>query len=594
LRAGRRRSTRTRIAFLRRETGTSVGLFVASAKSGTPRRLAGVDASATGLEWSPDGRRLAYEVSTPRDAIFLVGVRNGRIVKRADGDLAAWSPDGRRLAFRRGVSVGAHDLFVVNTDGPGLRRLTRGVTVYSRPSWSPDGRHLAFYPCCNEGFAVLDLASGRMRAVADGVRIPSWSPDGRWIALGGAGTALIRPNGGGLRLLSREGSSVEPPAWSPDGRALAVVQPFLTPEGYLEAEDVWVIPVNGRRSTRLTQGWRFGYWNRTPRWHPIGASAETLRGRSVSWASPTDSVTNGNLLRLTRPVLRLAADEARVAVASGSEEAPVGALELWTPGKEVVRVGPTVSRTEGLGLAGARVAWSSYTTAQSRDIWRVESATVGIPRGTFVHPPHCCGEPRTDLVGNGSLLVFTQWGPCRLSRAEACAREPKGNARLFRLDGEKAVQIASSSGALTPRSVDAGRILVDHEDGTLEVMTAQGASLRSLRLNADVVRGVRLQGNDLVVVTTSSVEVTDVESGAFLRRWPLPSESARLEDLQDGIAVLVAGTSVHLLRLSDGRAATSPSPALSRYSHSSSRAGSPLPTKWPTTTRIRVACNSCR
>jgi hypothetical protein len=359
--------------------------------------------------------------------------------------------------------------------------------------------------------------------------------------------------------LSR-GRSWGAPAWSPDSRALGVVQPLLTPErNYLEAADVWVIPTNGGRPTRLTQGWRYGYANGSPQWHPSAAAVARLGGRPASWENPTDSLAEGDVLRLTRPVLQLAADGSRVAIASGSgSQYSEHAVELWTPGGAAVRLGPSALpssplRPDGLGLAGTNVAWSSYSTAQSRDIWRVENATVAIPRGRFVQPPDCCSEPVTDLVGDGALLVFTKWGPCRLSQNEQCARESKRNGRLFRLDGGRAIQIAASPGALTPLSVDAGRILVDRENGTLDLMTQQGTSLRTFPLNAAIVRGARLQGRDLVVLTTASVEVTDVETGAFLRRWPPPLQQAQLEDVQDGVAVLVAERRISLLRLLDGR-----------------------------------------
>lgn len=59
----------------------------------------------------------------------------------------------------------------------------------------------------------------------------------------------------------------------------------------------------------------------------------------------------------------------------------------------------------------------------------------------------------------------------------ACA--PKRNAPLYRLEGTRPVQIASSAGTLTPLSVDEGRILVDHEDGTLELLDSEGAALRT-------------------------------------------------------------------------------------------------------------------
>ena len=67
--------------------------------------------------------------------------------KAAEGD-PAWSPDGRRIAFRRYDgqlgSIGNSDLFVVNADGSGLRRLTRGAENLRWFAWSPDGRTIAF------------------------------------------------------------------------------------------------------------------------------------------------------------------------------------------------------------------------------------------------------------------------------------------------------------------------------------------------------------------------------------------------------------------------------------------------------------------
>jgi hypothetical protein len=62
----------------------------------------------------------------------------------------------------------------------------------------------------------------------------------------------------------------------------------------------------------------------------------------------------------------------------------------------------------------------------------------------------------------------------------------------------------------------------------------------------------RLQGHDLVVQTPTAIEITNADTGVFVGRWPLPTSDATLSDLQDGIAVLVAGNGIHLLRPADG------------------------------------------
>lgn len=56
------------------------------------------------------------------------------------------SPDGSRIAFeltREGVGSW-RDIFVIGTDGTGLRQVTDGAGDNRRPTWSPDGSTLAF------------------------------------------------------------------------------------------------------------------------------------------------------------------------------------------------------------------------------------------------------------------------------------------------------------------------------------------------------------------------------------------------------------------------------------------------------------------
>ncbi len=90
--------------------------------------------------WSPDGRLIAYEclrgsrwdICIARPDLRLVRV----LAPGGDAFAPAWSPDGRRIAFI-GDRDGNDQLYVMNADGSGLVRLTRGQADKDAPAWRP-------------------------------------------------------------------------------------------------------------------------------------------------------------------------------------------------------------------------------------------------------------------------------------------------------------------------------------------------------------------------------------------------------------------------------------------------------------------------
>jgi len=577
------------LAFLRGDSGKAIGLYVVRPNGRGARRLVSDLGSCPipdsgSFSWSPDGSTIAFLArSSCKSEIWGVDVASGKLRRLRKAPTppdsfrsVAWSPNGRRIAL-----MGAGTLSVMDPDGTGLRLISADVddTFQSPPSWAPDGNRLIYplhKPGTQRAFRIVDVRGARGHSLTlhvPGIE-PSWSPDGRWIAFTSSdGVLLVRPDGRVRHRLVRL-SYQDSLAWSPDSKSVALegqggTETSPGPLGSGGPVEVWVVPIDGRPGRRITRGWRYGTDANNPQWHPTGAPLTAVGGPYVSPGFASDSVDVGNQLKTRHPVAALAADGSRAAIAydAGSSASFSAAhSEAWSPiSKTITVLGEDRCASSeacfAIAIAGDRVAelFRSQPTIHN-DSTGLLAGSLSSPRMTMGTGSvcgsgewQCLGLPIDDLRGSSSMLVFDTWTtPCQL-RHPGCTGRPKTNGRLFRLDGTHATQIASSTGALTPLSVDAGRILVDHEDGTMDIRTADGTILRSFSFNAAVVKGARLQGNDLVVQTPTSLEVTDAGTGAFKRRWSLPAPDAKLTDLLENIAVLVSGTDIHLLRLSNGQ-----------------------------------------
>lgn len=88
--------------------------------------------------WSPDGSEIAFqhfETTLQGNAIWLMNA-DGSAARGlgVGGESPAWSPDGSRLVFHR-HDGSQWDLYVINRDGTGLRRLTSTPEYEYSPTW---------------------------------------------------------------------------------------------------------------------------------------------------------------------------------------------------------------------------------------------------------------------------------------------------------------------------------------------------------------------------------------------------------------------------------------------------------------------------
>ncbi len=109
-------------------------------------------------DWSPDGRKIVFEshADGKSDVYVINADGSGRsnltpgTPDSYDAD-PRWSPDGWMIAFKsdrsrpgRGKKLGTYQVYVMNADGSGLKRVTHTTADESEPAWSADGTRLVF------------------------------------------------------------------------------------------------------------------------------------------------------------------------------------------------------------------------------------------------------------------------------------------------------------------------------------------------------------------------------------------------------------------------------------------------------------------
>lgn len=252
------------------------GLFVLDLATGDVLDLSEGFADAAKPAWSPDGSRIAFtgfDGASGYD-IYVVEVDGtGRVPITAEADngvdgahMPAWSPDGARIAFAvnrydEATETEDHGIVVIDASGGNEIRLT--TSLDEQPVWSRDGSRLAFLRKTNdviELYVVNADGTGERRISGEGTTtsLPSWSPDGSRLLIGARdletsnlGIVGVDVENGDSRTLLEDAYLVWP-VWSPDGSRIVFVRDDAGRP--LPRVSLWVMRADGSDLMELADG----------------------------------------------------------------------------------------------------------------------------------------------------------------------------------------------------------------------------------------------------------------------------------------------------------------------------------------------------
>jgi Tol biopolymer transport system component len=185
--------------------------------------------------WSPNGDLIAFSGSATgnpsQDNITLMTPR-GTAVRDlgVQGEGAVWSPDGSRVAFASHTGDGNWAVWVINADGGNPRQLTfprltqpAGANGDAPGAWSRDGQRVVYSSVVRgdrEVYVMNADGSGKRRVTR--LRGPdspnAWLPDGRILFAHSTGGPIprwyvVRPDGTRLRSLPWLNGAADPIGW---------------------------------------------------------------------------------------------------------------------------------------------------------------------------------------------------------------------------------------------------------------------------------------------------------------------------------------------------------------------------------------------
>ena len=141
--------------------------------------------------FSPDGKKIIMSYSDPNvgnSEIYILDLAtriSTRITNSSAIDVSgSFSPNGKQIVFNSDRS-GRRHLYVSDSNGKNIKRISRERGSYYTPVWSPRGDMIAFTKQEGGQFYIgvmeTDGSNERMIAKSFHVEGPTWSPNGRYL-----------------------------------------------------------------------------------------------------------------------------------------------------------------------------------------------------------------------------------------------------------------------------------------------------------------------------------------------------------------------------------------------------------------------------
>ncbi len=167
----------------------------------------------------------------------------------------AYSPDGKQIAWTRD-----DDIWLMNSDGSGKRRLTRTEVNYG-VAFAPSGKKLIWTQVVGVHTYIKVMkfdGTDKRNLGVEGLN-PAYSPDGQWIAFDRDNGAeddiytVYRNGESELNLTASQDGQARHPDWSPDGQTI-VYQRDVPGGGMDMGYDIYTMDPGGANVLPIVQG----------------------------------------------------------------------------------------------------------------------------------------------------------------------------------------------------------------------------------------------------------------------------------------------------------------------------------------------------